>query len=210
MKTHSPKTLVLCEGKEDRLVMQGLADHAELTGSLVFEDYGGESNLRAYLANLKVSPGYARGEFRKILVTRDADSSFESAWQSVSDAIKDSFSIVITEPGKWLVNADSVPFAAWVIPGPGRSGMIETLCLDAARMASPDMFGCIDPFMECLRALHGEAPHEKIRFALWTIVAQGKTAQDRLSMERVIRRIPIAWEDDVFNELREILRGVSS
>jgi len=175
-----------------------------------FEDYGGESNLRAYLASLKVRPEYAKGEYRKVLVTRDADKDFKSAWQSVSDSIKHVFSQEVTEPGSWVQSEDGVQLSAWVIPGPGQSGMIETLCLDAARATSPQMFSCLDPFMECLESLHGEMPHEKIRFALWTILAQGKTAKDRLSVELALKRIQIPWDNDVFQDLRKLLEDVAS
>lgn len=42
MKPHKPTPLVLCEGKEDRLVLEMLAKHAGLEGKLAFQDYGGE------------------------------------------------------------------------------------------------------------------------------------------------------------------------
>lgn len=210
MKPHIPRTLVLCEGKEDRLVMQGLAKHAGLEGRLDFLDYGGESNLRPYLANLKVSPGYARGEYGKILITRDADKSFDGAWQSIRDSIKVVFSLTVMRPGVWIRNEDGIDLAAWVIPGPGQSGMIETLCLEAARATTPEIFDCLDPFMKCIGRLHNEAPHEKVRFAIWTILAQGKTAKDRLSVELALKRIPISWENEAFRDLRKQLQQVAS
>lgn len=46
MKSRSPKTLVLCEGKDDELVMQTLASHSGMDQDLVFMQYGGESKLR--------------------------------------------------------------------------------------------------------------------------------------------------------------------
>ena len=210
MKSHVPKTLVLCEGKEDRLVMQGLARHAGLLERLDFEDYGGESNLRAYLSSVKVRPEYAKGEYRKILVTRDADEDFNGAWQSVGDSIQHVFSQKVTEPGSWVQTDDGVQLSAWVIPGPGQSGMIETLCLDAARDDTPQMFDCLDPFMDCIGRFHDGTPHEKVRFALWTIIAQGKTARDRLSVELALKRIPISWENQAFHGLRKLLEEVAS
>jgi len=75
MKPHTPIPLVLCEGKEDLLVMETLAREAGIGGKLKFKDYGGESNLRKYLVNLKARPEFNRGEFSRILVTRDADAN---------------------------------------------------------------------------------------------------------------------------------------
>ena len=60
MKPHTPIPLVLCEGKEDLLVMETLAKQVGLEGKLVFEDYEGESNLRKYLINLKARPAFPR------------------------------------------------------------------------------------------------------------------------------------------------------
>ena len=79
MKPHTPIPLVLCKGKEDLLVLETLAKQAGLAGKLVFEDYEGESNLRKYLLNLKARPEFRRGEFSRILVTRDADANHHSA-----------------------------------------------------------------------------------------------------------------------------------
>lgn len=190
--------LVLCEGKEDRLVMEQLANHAGLAGKLAFQDYDGENNLRRYLANLKVSPEFARGEYSKVLVTRDADANFDNAWASVSDSMKAVFSESPASPGEWITPAAGVPVSAWVIPGPGKTGMIETLCLDASRSKSPELFACLDPFVDCLGRLHECVPHEKTRFALWTVIAQGSGAKNRLSLERALATLPLAWDDEVF------------
>lgn len=100
MTPHKPVPLVLCEGKEDRLVMEMLAQHAGLGGKLAFQDYGGESKLRAYLATLKVSPEFARGEYSRVLVTRDADANFSGAWASIRDSIKIVFSQTPASPGE--------------------------------------------------------------------------------------------------------------
>lgn len=204
MKAHTPKPLVLCEGKEDRLVMQAIASHAGIDGALSFEDYGGESKLRDYLAALMVRGDFRRGEFPRVLVTRDADSSFESAWASVTGSIQNSFGCVLGQPGVWFPTESGAEVAAWIVPGPGQTGMIETLCLDASRSASPEMFGCLDPFIDCLERLHGEIPHDKIRFAVWTIVAQGAGAQDRLSIERALSKLKLDWGNEVFAPLRAV------
>lgn len=205
MTPHQAIPLVLCEGKEDRLVMEMLARHAGLEGKLAFQDYGGESKLRAYLATLKVSPEFARGEYSRILVTRDADANFSRAWTSISDAIKAVFSQAPASPGEWIAPEVGAQISAWVIPGAGKTGMIETLCLDASRSKSPELFTCLDPFVACLGKLHEVIPHEKVRFALWTIIAQGAGAKDRLSLDRALAKLPLDWGDETFAPLRRLL-----
>jgi hypothetical protein len=210
MKPHKPIPLVLCEGKEDRLVMEMLAQHAGLGGKLAFQDYGGESKLRAYLANLKVSPEFVRGEFSRILVTRDADKDFDQAWASLKGSIQAVFSSEPMTPGVWISTENGSQVSAWVIPGRDKTGMIETLCLEAARTKSPSDFGCLDPFIACLENLHGETPHEKVRFAIRTIIAQGTGAKKRLSLERAIDHLPLDWDDEAFTPLRELLTELSA
>ena len=210
MTPHKPIPLVLCEGKEDRLVMEALARHVGLKGKLAFQDYGGESKLRAYLATLKVSPEFRRGEFSRILVTRDADADFAQAWASLKGSIQAVFSSEPATPRAWISAGNGSQISAWVIPGPDKAGMIETLCLEAARTKSPSDFGCLDPLMACLENLQGEKPHEKVRFAIWTIIAQGTGAKKRLSLERAIDHLPLDWGDEAFTPLRELLTELTT
>jgi hypothetical protein len=88
--------------------------------------------------------------------------------------------------------------------------MIETLCLDAARSKAPEMFACLDPFFDCLAKANGSMPHEKVRFALWTIISQGSRAKDRLSIERAIAKLPLDWDDTAFAPLKELLVQIGS
>lgn len=143
-------------------------------------------------------------------MTRDADSDFSSSWQALKDAIVEAFSCDLTKPGEWIKLADGPEIGAWIIPGPGKTGMIETLCLDSSKTKSPEVFKCLDSFMNCLAAVHGDKPHKKTRFALWTIAAQGAGAQKRLSLERAIPNLPIDWDDAAFILLRDLLVGIAS
>ncbi len=210
MKPHTPKPLVLCEGKEDKLVIETLADHSGLAGKLAFEDYGGKDNLRNYLKLLKASPEYVRGEYSKILVTRDADADFSSAWAAAKGAVQDVFSISPDSPGAWVQIEGGPEIAAWIIPGPGQTGMIESLCVNSSRSTMPEIIACLDSFVDCLNSNHGKPIHEKARFAIWTIAASGPDTKDRLSMERAIPNLPIDWNHQAFTPLKELLASISS
>ena len=210
MKSHTPKVLVLCEGKEDLLVIEALANHAGLGGKLIFEQYGGKDQLRAYLRQLKTSPEYARGEYSRILVTRDADSDFDSSWQALKGSIVEAFSCEPTAPGEWIKRETEPEIAAWIIPGPGQTGMLETLCIESSRTQSPEVLACLDSFMTCLATVHGAEAHEKTRFAIWTIAAQGAGAHKRLSLDRAVSNLPIDWDDVAYGPLRDLLVKISS
>jgi hypothetical protein len=210
MRAHTPKTLVLCEGKADRLVMESLAAHVGLRQNLVFESYDGESKLRENLANLKVSPEYTRGEYRKILVTRDADDNYVAALTSVHAAIQQVFAQTIENPGDWVDLNSTTKITSWIIPGPNQTGMIETLCLNAARALNPNQFNCLDAFIQCLEGQWGKRPHEKVRFFVWTIIAQGALAQDRLSPEYAVKNLDFNWDDTAYNGLKELFLSLES
>ena len=208
MKARTPVTLVLCEGKADKLVMESLAKHSGNSGHLVFESYDGESRLRDYLSNLIVRPEYVSGAYAQILVTRDADADYAAAWQSIRDAIHSVFALQVAEPGQWSNTDIGVKISAWIIPGKDESGMIETLCLKAANQQNPGLFLCLDSFIDCLSKQQGAAPHEKVRFAIWTIIAQGSLAKDRLSMDLAVKRIDFNWGDQAYDALRELFAAI--
>ena len=205
MRPHIPLPLVLCEGKEDKLVMESLADHFGLAERIRFESYDGKDLLRPYLATLKSRPEFSRGEISKILVTRDADSDFSRAWDALIGAISAVFHCVPAQPGQWLSIENGPQITGWIIPGPNRAGMIETLCMDSANTKSPEIFTCLDSFVSCLEKVHGSPPHEKARFALWTIAAQGSGAQNRLSLKLALPKLPINWDDEAFSPLKDLL-----
>jgi hypothetical protein len=209
MKSRSPKTLVLCEGKDDELVMQTLASHSGMDQDLVFMQYGGESKLREYLKTLMARRGFQNREYSKILITRDADQNYDAAVQSLKDAIHEVFSVNVMTPGEWVELSTGSKISTCVICGPNQKGMIETLCLDAIRAKNPEQFTCLDSFIDCLETQWGHRPHEKVRFTLWTIIAQGKTAKDRLSISYAIKNLDFNWDNAAYDNLRQLFKEIS-
>lgn len=63
--------------------------------------------------------------------------------------------------------------------------------------------------MDCLEAQWGHKPHEKVRFTLWTIIAQGKTAQDRLSISYAIKNLDFNCDDPAYTSLRKLFQEIS-
>ena len=204
MKAGIAKHWVLCEGLDDSRVMEALAVHMGIADKLHFEHYA-ESGFHAYLKTLRSRPELTSGAIGSILVTKDADSDFSKAWQSVSDAVSKAFDIALPEPGSWVQAPDGPRLAGWVMPGPGKTGMIETLCLDAARETGEDIFSCLDSFVECVNATRDSKLHEKARFHIWTVIAQSPGAQDRLSLQRALNQMPPNWDAVAFEGLRKVL-----
>ena len=200
--------LVLCEGKEDMLVIERLARESGIAAETIsFESYDGESKLPAFLAALKAEGRFASGELKRILITRDADNNPDGKWASLSSAVKTAFGLTVSAPGEWQQSPEGLNIAAWLIPGGGSTGMIETLCMSAARGNAKDVFPCLDSFQACLEVLRkGKKLHEKERFAFWTICGQDSDPRKRLSLERAIDHLEIDWNHQAFDALRAILQ----
>lgn len=197
--------LVLCEGKDDCAVFKKIAEAADLRG-LQYESFGGKDKLSDRLKQLSLSPEFTRGQIHKILITRDADDSWEAAFRSLSDAVQRTFKLEMSQPGDWFAVNGHSEIAAWVIPGEEQSGMLETLCLQTAQEVSPTNFDCLNQFAACLKEHSGAELHEKEKFAIWSLVAQEKQLpRQRLSIPRAIERIPIDWTNPVFDRISKLL-----
>ena len=142
------------------------------------------------------------------MLTCDADDDYGRAWKSLLDAISGFFSCELEAPLVLAKQENGPALSAAVIPGPDKTGMIETLCMDSSRANTAELFKCLDPLMECLESSQGKMPHEKVRFAFWTIIAQGNDARKRLSVERAISHIPINWNCTTFAPVVEMLKSV--
>lgn len=202
--------LVLCEGKEDMLVMAALAAHLGIASDLIFESYDSADSLRSNLRNLRSQSRFASGGLRNVLVTRDADSSPDDTWTALSSAVREIFGIRCDRPGAWEATPEGPGIAAWLIPGIAQAGMIETLCMSSSRDIRPEVFGCLDSFVECLRNHRAAEVHPKEVFAYWTICAQDRDPRKRLSLERALSHLPFNWDHPVFEGLSGILRETAT
>jgi hypothetical protein len=207
MKAKQGIHLVICEGKDDQLVMEALATHAGIREQLEFHGFAEKGTLKGYLRALAKSPDFTRGAIDSILVTQDADENFQARWESVRDAVSSAFGLGLSCPGVWERPEGGPKIAAWINPGSGSKGMLETMLLDAARETHSEIFPCIDNFVDCINRVSGNRLHEKSRFYIWTIVAQGAGPQDRLSLKRALEHLPPNWDAEAFSGLRGVLEA---
>lgn len=200
--------VVLCEGKDDKQVLECLLADMEINHVEVMK-YSGKDKLREALELLRKRPEFTRGEYNRILITRDADEDWDSAWTSMRDSIQNVFKIRLIDANEWISINEDTELAAWVFPGRSQKGMIETLCLDVARQTNPGAFECLDQYAQCLEQKHQATLHEKARFEIWSIAAQTFDApRRRISMDRVLQRLPFDWKNEKFQETREVLKSL--
>jgi hypothetical protein len=199
--------LVLCEDKGDVAVMEKIARSAKLR-KLRFKYYSGKTNLHPSLEVLSKTPAFNNGSLRRILITRDADDSYQQAWDEVRETLQLIFGSCPDEPEQWHHSKknDLPAIAVWIAPTKGQAGMIESLCLEAASKVDSTSLHCLNMYTRCLQQNNRIQLHEKERFGIWTIAAQGASPRSRrMSFRDAIERLPIPWNDKVFATLRSIL-----
>jgi hypothetical protein len=201
--------LVLCEGKDDKRVLECLLEDMGIVNVEV-QSFDGKAKLRQGLVLLKSSPKYTSGEYGKILITRDADDNWSSAWDSVRNAVADVLGAHLGDVNQWTRINEDTRVMAWIFPGKETPGMIESLCLGVAREGDSEAFQCMDDYAECLERNHQAVLHEKSRFAIWTISAQtGENARKFWDFKKVLKQLPFNWKSGRFQETREVLANLA-
>ncbi|MBF0565857.1 MAG: hypothetical protein HQK89_11485 [Nitrospirae bacterium] len=123
-------------------------------------DFGGIRQLRQYLKTLPLVTGYNDVGVETIVIARDAETDQNAAIASVKGALKDAGFAVPASP---LEFTNGAPRTAYYLfsqssetstsPQPGT---LEDLCLDT--IDDPDVLGCVDRYLECLKAESRNTP----------------------------------------------------
>ena len=151
VKIELPKML-LVEGESDRRFFETLLGRLFSTETIQVERYGGKFALREFLRLLQISPDYPMVD--SIGVTRDADESSASAFQSVRSLL---MSAGLDAPDEPMVATRGLPrVSVFILPNCESAGMLETLCLSAVE-CDPAM-PCVEQYLRCLEDSAGMPP----------------------------------------------------
>ena len=143
VKIELPKML-LVEGESDRRFFKALLGRLSAIETVQVEPYGGKSKLRNFLRLLQVSPDYQ--EIDSIGITRDADQSSASAFQSVRDLLA---SAGLDAPAGPKTPTGGKPrVSVYILPDCKSAGMLETLCLAAVK--DDAALPCVEQYLRCL------------------------------------------------------------
>jgi hypothetical protein len=152
--------LLLCEGVDDERFLEALVDFLGLLDIQVIS-YDGKGNLRSFLKTLAVVPGFDR--LLSIGVTRDADNSFGSAFQSVENAVN--------------AQGFKIKTSIFILPDCSSPGMLEDLCINAL---APEQIQCINQYLECVQSVAGQLPSNLAKARLYTWLAVQPKPEIRL------------------------------
>lgn len=193
-----PKLLV-GEGSEEVLFFNALLTHLNMT-DVQIEQYGGKQGLASYLKTLKVRPGYR--EVISIGITRDADDSAASAFQSVCGSLKGAELPVPTKPGEIAGNNPQVNIL--ILPNGQNNGMLEDLCL--AAVETDAVLQCVDKYFDCVSKTTKRQPNNlaKARIRVW--LSSQIEPDKRLGEAAQAGYLP--WDSFAFDGLKQFLQAL--
>ena len=144
--------VLLVEGEEEVRFFKSLCKRKGIDGIQVVQ-YGGKNKLHTYLEGIRGLPGF--GEVTRLGVTRDADTDFDSAFQSVADGLRKGKLPVPTQAEAFADaelsggHSDDPAVAVFVLPDCRSDGMLETLCVRSVQ--DQEGMACVDRYFECMR-----------------------------------------------------------
>lgn len=142
---------LLVEGNDERNFFESLIKHLSLE-NMEIRNFRGKDNLRDFLMALCDDDDFA-GAVQSIGIVRDADGSAESTFESIRDSLLH-VGLPVPDWPQSFVRTDSGPtVGVFVMPGGGRTGMLETILRDT--FANSKIDRCIDVYLDCVGALPG-------------------------------------------------------
>ena len=198
---------LLVEGRVPEMFFREMIAALKLTDSVQVRTFGdiSKDNLQTYLEIFTAKAAF-KERVKYMGIIRDAEgNTAEPAFQSVRAALVGAKLVAPAGMGRF----EGEPLAAgvFILPNCFDSGMLETLCLQAAQEAEqtmgPKLLPCVDEFFACLeRSGRKPANPQKARFAGYAL------AQDVVDPQlgRAAQQGKIPWASPSFNLLNEFLR----
>jgi hypothetical protein len=198
-KALSKPKLLIGEGREEELFFTAFLTHLNITDVQV-EQYGGKQALASYLKTLRVRPGYL--DVISLGITRDADNSAQSAFQSICNSLNRAGLPVPSKPGE--IAGDSPQVSVMILPDGQNSGMLEDLCLIA--IDTDPVLQCIDEYFDCVYKITGRQPNNTAKARVHTWLASQIEPDKRLGEAAKAGYWP--WDSPGFHDLKQFLQAL--
>jgi hypothetical protein len=141
--------VILCEGIDEIHFFTALLKNINISNVQVVE-YGGKTRLKTYLKTFQTIPGFQMVE--SLVITRDADTRLEEAFQSVCDALKYSNYQIPSRPQSFEFYQGKPKIGVFIIGSDPSHKKLEDLCLDSIK--DDKAFPCIDSYFDCLEEVN--------------------------------------------------------
>ncbi len=136
---------LLVEGNDYRNFFEAFVEHLSIGPQVQIHNFGGITDLSGFLTNVSFKEAV-----QKIGIVRDAESSAQSAFQSVQTALKRA-GLPVPDQVEILTHKNGLRVAVLIVPGHNQPGMLETLL--CASITENETNDCIGDFISCVQSL---------------------------------------------------------
>jgi hypothetical protein len=195
----SKPKLLIGEGKEEVDFFTAFLSHLNISNIQV-EQYGGKQGLSRYLQTLVVRPGDL--DIVSLGITRDADNSAQSAFQSVCSSLNSASLPIPSKPGE--IAGDIPQVSVMILPDGQTSGMLENLCLTAVE--TDPVLQCVDEYLECVYKTSGRKPNNMAKARVHAWLSSQIEPDKRLGEAAKAGYLP--WNSPGFDSLKQFLQAL--
>lgn len=199
--------LLLVEGSDDEWFFRRMIEKRPLSGIQILQ-YSERGTLGDFLADVLVlNPDFSK--VKAIGITRDADTSYQQAFQSVGDSLRIAGLPVPSTPltySEGMLYDSAIRVTAYIMPDNASPGDLETLCLNAVGQ-SPAM-PCVDRYFDCLQAI-GHVPRQESKARLRAFLSANLENPNLLLGQAVAAGV-IAWDSPAFDGIHQFLDMLSA
>ena len=201
----SKPAVIFVEGTNDLHFFDRALRHVGKREAVALRSYDGKANLGVRLADLVVESGFST-TVRKLVIMRDADDSAEAAFQSVASAVQARQWHTPARHGEWAQAHDGLEVAGYILPDGQGQGELETLLNQA--LGNDGVNGCIDSFLDCLRANGAPIPtdHQQSKHRFFALVATLPEPDNKFGV--LANKTPDFWTKPAFANLLAFLRTI--
>ncbi len=180
--------LIIGEGKDEEYFFSALIKYLEIDNIQV-NSYGGKTNLNNYLNVLRSLDSFSN--LRSLLITRDADNSFEDTYKSIDGSMT------------LIKERENLKIKTFIFPDNKSSGMLEDLCLKAIDGSDID---CIEEFFQCVKKNTSREPNEfsKAKIHAWL----STQLQPYKRLGEAAKSGYIDWKNENFNDLINFIKSL--
>ena len=193
----SKPKLLIGEGKEEVDFFTAFLAHLNISDIQV-EQYGGKQGLKSYLRTLVVRPGYL--DVVSLGITRDADNSAQSAFQSVCNSLNRASLPVPSQPRE--IVGDNPQVSVMILPDGQNTGMLEDLCLTAVE--TDPVLQCVDEYFDCVYRTVGREPNNMAKARVHAWLSSQIEPDKRLGEAAKAGYWP--WDSPGFDSLKQFLQ----
>ena len=194
--------VLLVEGKDDQNFFASMLEELKISNIEIVR-MGGKYRLRNRLGSLLKSPGFST-TVTALGIIRDADQSRQSAFQSVTDALK-AYNLEAPKHDQEIVFANPST-GVFILADEQEEGMLESLL--QLTIEDTDRGDCIGRFFECLsKVRHGSEFEKSAKAFVHTYIAT--TRHPGVSVGVAAQKRIWQWDHPALSSVREFVQRLS-